>query len=90
MLPIGVTGTNRHGQSFIVGAKATNLNHHGGTIAIPQSLKVGTVLTLRNGKQTEASVRVVKEVDSEAGTYVYGVEFLAEAKAFWGIHFPTA
>jgi hypothetical protein len=88
-LPIGVKGTNRHGQEFTVGAKATNLNHHGGTIVIPQSLKIGTVLTLRNAVQHEASVRVVKEIDSHAGTYLYGVEFMQDVKAFWGIHFPA-
>jgi len=90
MLPIGVAGTNRHGQSFMVSAKATNLNHHGGTIAIPQSLKIGAVLTIRNAQQTEASARVVKELKSYAGTYTYGVEFVNDVAAFWGISFPTA
>jgi hypothetical protein len=33
---------------------------------------------------------VVKEINCDAGTYVYGIEFMADVKAFWGIHFPTS
>jgi hypothetical protein len=89
-LNVGVTGKDRLGSAFTVGAKASNLNRHGGTIAIPKDLNVGSTLELRNAKQAQTSARVVRLIREHAGTRTYGVEFLAESAGFWGIVFPTS
>lgn len=89
-LKINVRGQDRTGAAFTLAAKACNLNHHGGTIAINRELRVGTTIELRNARQAEAAARIVKEVSENSGTHIYGVEFTAEASGFWGITFPSA
>lgn len=89
-LKINVRGQDRTGTPFTIAAKACNLNHHGGTIALPRELTVGAALELRNARQAEAAARVVRQVSEHAGTRIYGIEFTAEASGFWGITFPSA
>ena len=89
-LNVGVTGQDRMGTTFTIGAKASNLNCHGGTIAIGKELTIGSTIGLRNARNNEAEARIVRLVNEYAGMRTYGIEFLSDASGFWGIVFPKA
>ncbi len=85
---VGVSGQDRNGQNFMVGGKATNLNHFGAAIHVPRQLNVGTLLVVRNVQKIEASVKVVSQLTAISGVHSYGVQFVEEVPGFWGITFP--
>jgi len=89
---VAVSGEDRSKCAFTIGAKATNLNKHGGAIQINRELLVGTTVLVRNKRGTQISARVVSQINAEQGLLRYGIEFVeGETKAgnFWGITFPS-
>jgi hypothetical protein len=89
---VAVCGEDRSKCSFTIGAKATNLNKHGGAIQITRELLVGTTVLVRNKRGTQISARVVSQINAEQGLLKYGIEFVEEetkAANFWGITFPS-
>ena len=89
---VAVSGEDRGKCSFTIGAKATNLNKHGGAIQITRELLVGTTVLVRNKRGTQISARVVSQINAEQGLLRYGIEFAEEetkAADFWGITFPS-
>jgi len=89
---IAVSGEDRSKCSFTIGAKATNLNKHGGAIQITRELLVGTTVLVRNKRGTQISARVVSQINAEQGLLRYGIEFVEEDTRtgnFWGITFPS-
>src|SRR5215831_10786932 len=89
---VAVSGEDRSKCSFTIGAKATNLNKHGGAIQITRELLVGTTVLVRNKRGTQISARVVSQINAEQGLLRYGIEFVEEetkAAHFWGITFPS-
>ena len=89
---VAVSGEDRSKCSFTIGAKATNLNKHGGAIQITRELLVGTTVLVRNKRGTQISARVVSQINAEQGLLRYGIEFVEEdtnSASFWGITFPT-
>jgi len=91
---VAVSGEDRSKCSFTVGAKATNLNKHGGAIQVSRELLVGTTVVVRNKRGTQLSARVVSQINAEQGLLRYGIEFVEEdprAANFWVSPFlPTA
>ena len=89
---VSVSGEDRSKCSFTIGAKATNLNKHGGAIQLTRELFVGATVLVRNKRGTQISARVVSQINAEQGLLRYGVEFVEEdtrATSFWGITFPS-
>lgn len=89
---VAVSGEDRSKCSFTIGAKATNLNKHGGAIQITRELLVGTTVLVRNKRGTQISARVVSQINAEQGLLRYGIEFVEEdtrSSGFWGITFPS-
>ena len=89
---IAISGEDRSKCEFTIGAKATNLNKHGGAIQISRELLVGTTVLVRNKRGTQISARVVSQINAEQGLLRYGIEFVEEntkAANFWGITFPS-
>jgi len=89
---VAVSGEDRSKCSFTVGAKATNLNKHGGAIQVSRELLVGTTVVVRNKRGTQLSARVVSQINAEQGLLRYGIEFVEEdprAANFWGITCPS-
>lgn len=89
---VAVSGEDRSKCSFTIGAKATNLNKHGGAIQIARELLVGTTVLVRNKRGSQISARVVSQINAEQGLLRYGIEFVEEdtrATNFWGITFPS-
>lgn len=89
---VSVSGEDRSKCSFTIGAKATNLNKHGGAIQITRALLVGATVLVRNKRGTQISARVVSQINADQGLLRYGIEFVEEeskAANFWGITFPS-
>ena len=89
---VSVSGEDRSKASFTIGAKATNLNKHGGAIQVARELLVGTTVLVRNKRGKQISARVVSQINAEQGPLRYGIEFVEEdtrAANFWGITFPS-
>lgn len=89
---VAVSGQDRSKCSFTIGAKATNLNKHGGALQISRELLVGTTVLVRNKRGKQISARVVSQINAEQGLLRYGIEFVEEdpgAACFWGITFPS-
>ncbi len=89
---VAVSGEDRSKCSFTIGAKATNLNKHGGAIQITRELLVGTTVLVRNKRGTQIPARVVSQINAEQGLLRYGIEFVEEdtrSAGFWGISFPS-
>jgi len=92
--PIGLSGEDRQKCSFTVPAKATNLNRYGAAIQLNRELLVGSIVVVRNKSGTQVSARVVAQLAALQGVPTYAIEFAAQddddqAKAFWGITFPS-
>jgi hypothetical protein len=90
---VAVSGEDRSKCSFTIGAKATNLNKHGGAIQITRELLVGTKVLVRNKRGMQISARVVSQINAEEGLLRYGIEFVEEdarSATFWGITFPSS
>jgi len=89
---VAVSGEDRSKSTFTIGAKATNLNKHGGAIQITRELVVGTTVLVRNKRGTQISARVVAQIAADQGGLKYGIEFVEEdarTASFWGITFPS-
>jgi len=90
---VAVSGEDRSKCSFTIGAKATNLNKHGGAIQMTRELLVGTKVLVRNKRGMQISARVVSQINAEEGLLRYGIEFVEEdarSATFWGITFPSS
>jgi len=90
--PIKLAGEDREKSAFALQATATNLNKHGAAIQLSRELVIGSTVSVRNGRGTEAPARVIAQVNGPQGSFTYGVEFLRQddVKNFWGISFPSA
>jgi hypothetical protein len=89
---VGLSGEDRMKVSFTMPAKATNLNRHGASVQLSRDLSVGTMVTLKNQRGTEASARIVSVIAAVQGLSTYGVEFVEKdesSREFWGISFPS-
>jgi hypothetical protein len=89
---VGLSGEDRMKVSFTMPAKATNLNRHGASVQLNRDLSVGTMVTLKNQRGTEASARIVSVIAAVQGLSTYGVEFVEKdenSREFWGISFPS-
>jgi len=89
---IGLSGEDRHKCAFTITANATNLNKHGAAVQLSRELLIGSTVILRNQRGVQISARVVAQLSSQNGVPVYGIEFVEKgenAKAFWGITFPS-
>ena len=78
--------------AFTLGAKATNLNRYGAAILLERELLVGSTVLENNTRGSQASARVVAQVNAMDGLRTYGIEFLEDndkVKTFWGIAFPA-
>jgi hypothetical protein len=89
---VAVSGQDRE-NPFNIAARATGLIRHGAAIQLNKRLPVGSTLVVRNGRGTQAPVRIVAQIQINAakGTHTYGVEFLEEGAGqdFWG-HLPDS
>jgi hypothetical protein len=87
--PVALAGHDRQKCAFTLTAKAMNLNLHGAAIQLSRELEVGSTVTVRNGRGTQAPARVVAQVSAVQGVFTYGIEFQSKpVKNFWGITFP--
>ena len=89
---VGLSGEDRQKCAFTITANATNLNRHGAAVQLSRELLIGSTVVLRNQRGIQLSARVVAQLSSQNGVPVYGVEFVEQdenAKAFWGITFPS-
>jgi hypothetical protein len=88
---IRLSGHDREKCTFMMPARATNLNRHGAVIQLNRELLVGSTVVVQNSRSTQAPARVVTLVSAVQGVYTYGVEFLEDdpVKDFWGINFPS-
>src|SRR5215472_3033663 len=89
---VGMSGEDKLKVSFIVPAKATNLNRHGAAVQLSRDLPVGTVVTLKNQRGTQVSARIVSVIAAVQGISTYGIEFVDQddnSRQFWGITFPS-
>jgi hypothetical protein len=87
---VRLSGEDREKCTFVVTAKATNLNRHGAAVQLNRELSVGSTVVLQNSRRAQASARVVAQVNVVQGLFTYGMEFLEDqtVKDFWGITFP--
>jgi hypothetical protein len=79
--------------SFTLATTATNLNRNGAALHLNRDLSLGSVVVVQNSRGARTSARVVAQVVTGDGVYMYGVEFLDQAenvKDFWGIAFPLS
>lgn len=89
---VGLAGEDKLKVTFNMPAKATNLNRHGAAVQLSRDLPVGSVITLKNQRGTQASARIVSVISAKQGVSTYGVEFVDKdenSNQFWGITFPT-
>ncbi len=88
---VALSGQDRQKCTFTMSAMATGLNRYGAAVQVNRELLVGSTIVLRNSRHTQASARVVKQVNAVQGVFTYGVEFKEEdtVKDFWGITFPS-
>lgn len=88
---VALSGQDRQKCTFTMSAIATSLNRHGAAVQVNRELLVGSTVVLRNSRHTQASARVVKQVNAVQGVFTYGVEFKEDdtVKDFWGITFPS-
>jgi len=89
---IALSGQDREKCTYTLSAVASGLNRHGAAVQVNRELIVGSTVVLRNNRHTQASARVVKQVNAVQGTFTYGVEFQEgdADKNFWGITFPKS
>jgi hypothetical protein len=85
-----VSGHDVERSSFTLTTTATGLNRNGAALHLNRDLSLGSVVIVQNSRGTRTSARVVAQVVTGDGVYMYGVEFLDQAesvKDFWGIAF---
>jgi len=93
-LNVGVrlNGQDRQNCAFtLLPARATNLNRHGAAIQVGRELLLGSTLSMRHGRGgIETAARVVVQVSTGQGKFMYGIEFVDSngTRDFWGIAFP--
>lgn len=91
--PLEVSGKDFQRVTFTTTTTATSLNRNGAAIHLSHDLSLGSELVVKNSRGARITARVVAQVVSGDGIYMYGVEFLDEAdnvKDFWGIAFPLS
>jgi hypothetical protein len=77
------------GRVFSEQTKTVLLSRHGAGIVSEYKLSPEQELVIRNEEsRKEAEARVVGQIGSQGGTYIYGVAFLDIKINFWGLDFP--
>jgi PilZ domain len=77
------------GRVFSEQTKTVLLSRHGAGIVSEYKLSPEQELVIRNEEsRKEAEARVVGQIGSQGGTYIYGVAFLDTRINFWGLDFP--
>jgi hypothetical protein len=77
------------GRVFSEQTKTVLLSRHGAGIVSEYKLSPEQELVIRNEEsRKEAEARVVGQIGSQGGTYIYGVAFLDTKTNFWGLDFP--
>ena len=77
------------GRVFSEQTKTVLLSRHGAGIVSEYKLSPEQELVIRNEEsRKEAEARVVGQIGSQGGTYIYGVAFLDTKVNFWGLDFP--
>ena len=77
------------GRVFSEQTKTVLLSRHGAGIVSEYKLSPEQELVIRNEEsRKEAEARVVGQIGSQGGTYIYGVAFLDTKINFWGLDFP--
>lgn len=88
-LAILLVGSDMEGKVFSEQTKTVVLSRHGAGIVSQYTLSAEQELILRLvDTDKEAEVRVVGQLASEHGRYIYGVAFLDPTVDFWDIEFP--
>jgi hypothetical protein len=64
---ISVSGQDRQKSSFMMPAKASNLNRHGAAIQLNRELSVGSTVVIQNSRRGQTSARVVAQVGAVGG-----------------------
>jgi hypothetical protein len=88
-LAILLVGSDMEGKAFSEETKTVVLSRHGAGIVSQYTLSAEQELIIRvMDTDKEAEVRVVGQLASEDGRYIYGVAFLDPTLDFWDIEFP--
>lgn len=84
-------GCDAQGKQFMEQTKTVVLSRHGAGIVSMHKLAVEQEMVIVHSEgNKEAEVRVVGQIGSEDGSYIYGVAFLDPDIGFWGVQFPAA
>jgi PilZ domain-containing protein len=88
-IPILLIGSDLDGRLFTEPTKTVILSLHGAGIVSRHKLCPEQELVLRwPERNKEAEIRLVGQVGSKDGSYIYGVAFLDSSLNFWGVEFP--
>ena len=88
---VEVSGHDVERSSFTASTTATNLNRNGAAFHLNRDLSLGSVVVVKNSRGARTSARIVAQVVTGDGVFMYGVEFVDQGddvKDFWGIAFP--
>jgi hypothetical protein len=78
------------GQSFSDQGRTALVTLHGAAIVLKRNLAPGQQVTIRcYGTGIEAAARVVGQIESQPGGFLYGVQFLDPEVNPWNIKFPA-
>ncbi len=88
-LAILLVGSDTEGKVFSESTKTVVLSRHGAGILSMHKLSPEQELIVRREEtNTEAEVRVVGQLASQPGAYIYGMTLVNHNSNFWGVVFP--
>lgn len=88
-LAILLVGSDTDGKVFSENTKTVVLSRHGAGIVSTYKLAAEQELIVRReDTNTEAEVRVVGQLASQPGAYIYGMALVSHDSNFWGVAFP--
>jgi hypothetical protein len=89
-IAILLVGSDLEGKVFSEHTKTVVLSLHGAGIVSQYKLVPEQELILRRlDTSSEAEIRIVGQIGSQADNYTYGVAFLDPEIDFWGVKFPS-
>jgi hypothetical protein len=90
-IPIIVIGSDTEGKVFLEHTSTILLSRHGAGIISQYKLSPEQEMLVRlQDTNNEAEVRVVGQIGTQSGRYVYGLAFLDSNIDFWGLEFPPS